>query len=160
MKRCISAPVVSLVLTFLLTFLVPSAHAGPDASFRPARVRAFTTESATSLLVREGRATYRRLTLAESCPALSHASRIAFQTGSSFAAADDGGRQVPVIHGQAPAVVSTGTRSAFVVAITANSRVACRLASVAPADQAAFEAAAQLNGQQDNRYAGDGRPAG
>lgn len=157
MKRRICAPMVSLVLIFLLTFLSPMVHAGDSASFRPSRVRAFAPESATSLLVREGRATYRRLTLAKSCPALSHSDRVAFQTGSSLTAIDEQGRQVPVVRGQAPTVVSTGTRSAFVVAITANSRVACRLASVAPADQAAFEAAAQLHGSRDNRYAGDGR---
>lgn len=155
MKRCFSAPVVSLVLVFLLTFLIPTAHAGPDASFRPARVRAFAPESPTSLLVREGRSRFVRLTLAESCPVLGQASRVAFQTGSSLTVASESTGQVPVVRGAAPIVVSNGTRSAFVVAITANNRVACRLASVAPADQAAFEAAA-VNGSRDNRYAGDG----
>lgn len=160
MKRCFSAPVVSLVLVFLLTFLVPTAHAGPDASFRPARVRAFVPESSNSVVLREGRSRFVRLTLVESCPALGQASRLAFQTGSSLAAADETGRQVPVVRGQAPTVVSNGTTHVHLVAINDNSRTTCRLAGVTVVGQAAFEAAAQLHGQRDNRYAGDGRPAG
>lgn len=160
MKRCFSAPVVSLVLVFLLTFLIPTAHAGPEASFRPARVRAFAPESPTSLIVREGRSRFVRLTLAERCPALSQASRLALQTGSSLAAADETGRQLPVVRGPAPGVISSETPHAYIVAIDTNSRTVCRLAGVAVVGQAAFEAAAAAFGSRDNRYAGDGRPAG
>lgn len=164
MTTHLAAAAAFFVSLFVLTLMAPAAQAAQPsdygASFRPARVRAFTPESATSLLVREGRATYRRLTLAESCPALTQASRVAFQTGPSLTGAHEQGRQVPIVRGAVPTVVSNGTRNSFVVAITANSRAACRLAGVTVVGQEAFEAAAAVSGSRDNRYAGDGRPAG
>lgn len=150
----------SLALFFVLSLMAPAAQAAEasdsGASFRPARVRAFAPESPTSVVLREGRSRFVRLTLAESCPALSQASRVAFQSGPALAAADETGRQVAVVRGPAPAVVSSETPHAYIVSIGTNSRTACRLAGVAVVGQAAFEAAAQLHGQRDNRYAGDG----
>lgn len=165
MTTHLAAAAAFFVSLFVLSLMAPAAHAAEasesGASFRPARIRAFALENNQSLIVREGRSHYLRLSLAESCPALTQASRLAFQTGSYLAVADDGGRQVPVVRGALPTVVSNGgTRNQFVVAITANSRAACRLAGVTVVDQAAFDGAAQLHGSRDNRYAGDGRPAG
>lgn len=162
MKRCFSAAVAAFVLNFLLAFGMAHAAEASDsgASFRPGRVRAFAPESPTSVVLREGRSRFVRLTLAESCPALTQASRLAFQTGPSLTGAHEQGRQVPVVRGAVPTVVSNGTRHIYVVAINDNSRTTCQLAGVAVVDQAEFEAVAQLNGQRDNRYAGDGRPAG
>ncbi len=163
MKTHHLAAVVPLALIFL-TLMIPVAHAAESAdsgaSFRPARVRAFVPEPVTSLLVREGRSNYRRLMLAESCPALTQATRVAFQSGSALSVTDEQGRQVPVVRGKAPTVVSTETRNAFVVSINGNKRTVCRLSTVSAVDQAAFEAAAAVHGRRDNRYAGDGRPAG
>lgn len=143
-----------------MTLLAPSANADSGASFRPTRVRAFSTESALSVIVREGRERYIRLTLAEACPAVASAERIAFQVGSSLFATDKNGASVPVVANTIPTVVSSETRHGHLVAINGNSRVACRLSTVSAVDRAVFEAAAATNGSHDNRYAGDGRPAG
>lgn len=157
MKTHLSAALVSLALLFLMTLLAPSANADSGASFRPTRVRTFATESAQSVVVREGRERYIRLTLADACPALASAERIAFQVGSSLFATDKNGASVPVVRNTVPTVVSSETRHAHIVVVTTNSRVACRLAGVTPADQAAFDMAAAVHGTHDNRYAGDGR---
>lgn len=159
MKRCSSAPLVSLALIFLLTLLAPAAHADSDASFRADRVRAFAPESTQSVVIREGRSRFVRLTFVDSCPALARAERIAFQVGSGLFATEQDGASVPMVRNTVPTVVSSETRHAHVVAINGNSRVACRLAGVTPADQAAFDMAAAVHGSHDNRYAGDGRPA-
>lgn len=158
MKTCLLAAVAALALNFLLT--VGMAHADSGVSFRPSRVHAFAAESANSVVVREGRERYLRLTLAESCPAVTGAERIAFQIGSTLTVADEPGARVPVTRGSAPAVITTETPHAHLVAISSNSRVACRLAGVAEADRSAFETTAAANGQHDNRYAGDGRAEG
>lgn len=164
MKTCHSAAaVVSLVLVFLLTCLSSTAQAGSSgshASFRPARVRAFAPETPSSLVVREGRSRFVRLTLTEACPALTTAQRLSFQIGPGLAEVQAEGALVPVVRNNAPTVVSTATPHAHIVAIQSNSRVACRLAGVAEADQAAFDTAAAVHGKHDNRHAGDGRPAG
>lgn len=164
MKTHRLAAAAFFVSLFVLALMAPVAQAAEasdtGASFRPARVRAFASESTNSVVLREGRSHYLRLSLAEGCPSLSQASRVAFQTGSSLPVADEGSRQVPVVRGAVPTVVSSETRHIYVVALNDNSRTTCRLAGVAVVDQAEFEAAAQLNGQRDNRYAGDGRPAG
>ena len=154
MKTHLSAALVSLALLFLMTLLAPSANADSGASFRPTRVRAFAPESAQSVVVREGRERYIRLTLAEACPALTSAERIAFQVGSGLFAAEQGGASVPLVRTTVPTVVSSETRHAHVVAINGNNRIACRLAGVTPADQAAFDTAAAVHGSRDNRYAG------
>lgn len=149
----------SLALIFALSLMASVAQAAESsesgASFRPARVRAFAPESTNSVVLREGRSRFVRLTLAESCPSLSQASRVAFQTGSSLPVADEGSRQVPVVR-KAPTVVSNGTPHTFVVVINDSNRTACRLSGVTAVDQAVFDAASQLHGQRDNRYAGDG----
>ena len=160
MKTHRLAAMAALVLIFLLTLLAPAAHAGSDASFRPARVRAFAQESAISLVVREGRSRFVRLTLAEECPTLAKAQRLSFQIGAGLVAAEQEGGSVPVVRNTVPTVVSRETRHAHVVAVNGNNRVACRLAGVAHVDQAAFDTAAAVHGAHDNRYAGDGRPAG
>lgn len=157
MKTCRSAAVVPLVLMFLLILLAPAAHAGADARFRPSRVRAFALEGAQSVVLREGGDRFVRLALAEDCPALATAHRVAFQIGAGLVAADQAGVEVPVAH-TPPTVVSTETSHAHVVVIQANGRVACRIVGVADADRLTFDAAAAVHGSRDNRYAGDGRP--
>lgn len=152
MKTHRSAAMAALVLNFLLT--VGTVHADSGAGFRPSRVHAFAAESANSLVVREGRERYLRLTLAESCPAVTGAERIAFQIGAALTVADEPGARIPVTRGSAPAVLSAATPHAHLVAINAEGRVACRLAGVAEADQAAFDTAAAQHGEHDNRYAG------
>ncbi len=144
----------ALVLIFLLTLLAPAAHADSGASFRPTRVRAFAPEGPQSVVIREGRNRFVRLSFVDSCPALARAERIAFQVGSGISAVHQNGASVPVVRNTVPTVVSRETRHAHVVAINGNNRVACRLAGVAPADQAAFDTAAAIHGKHDNRYAG------
>jgi hypothetical protein len=167
MKTCLSAAAVSLVLMFALALLPglagsaePLGSSTSAVAFRPARVRAFAPESATSVVVREGRERYLRLTLADACPALAHAQRLAFQVGPGLVASDQDGTLIPVVRDGAPAVLSAATPHAHVVAVASNGRVACRLAEVAEVDRALFDAAATVHGSRDNRYAGDGRPAG
>lgn len=160
MKTHRLAAMAALVLNFLLALLTPSAHASSDASFRPARVRAFAPESMQSVVIREGRNRFVRLSFVDSCPALARAERIAFQVGSSLFATDKNGASVPVVRNTVPTVVSSETRHGHLVAINGNSRAACRLAGVAPADQPAFDTAAAVHGSRDNRYAGDGRTGG
>lgn len=156
MKTCRSAAVVPLVLMFLLILLAPAAHAGTDARFRPSRVRAFAPDGSQSVVLREGRDRFVRLALAEDCPALATAHRVAFQIGAGLVAADQAGAAVPVAH-TPPTVVSTETPHAHLVAIDTNGRAACRIAGVADADRSRFDAAA-IYGSRDSRYAGDGRP--
>lgn len=167
MKTCLPAAVVSLVLLFcfaLMPAIAGSAenHAAlsSDAAFRPTRVRAFAPESETSVVVREGRGRYLRLTLAGACPSLANASRIAFQVGPGLVVADHEGALVPIVRNAAPAVLSAATPHAHLVAVGPDGRTACRLVGVAEVDRALFGAAAAIHGDRDNRYAGDGRPAG
>lgn len=165
MKTCLSAAVVSLVLVFALALLPglagsaepPGSSASP-VTFRPARVRAFAPESATSVVVREGRERYVRLTLADACPKLADAQRLAFQVGPGLVAADHDGTLVPVVRNGAPVVLSAATPHAHVVVVTSESRTTCRLAEVADVDRDLFDAAATVHGSRDNRYAGDVRP--
>lgn len=158
MKTCRSAAVVPLVLMFLPILLAPSAHAGTDAGFRPGRVRAFAPESSQSVVLREGRSRFVRLALAEDCPALATAQRVAFQVGALLSVANESGADVRVVRHTPPTVVSTETAHAHLVAIHANGRVACRIARVTDADRSGFDTAAAVHGSRDNRYAGDGRP--
>lgn len=167
MKTCLPAAVVSLVLLFCLALTPAIAgsaenHAMPpsDAAFRPARVRAFAPESDTSVVVREGRERFLRLTLAGNCPALANARRIAFQVGPGLVVADQDGLLVPIVRNAAPAVLSAATPHAHLVTVSTEGRTTCRLAEAAEVDRALFEAAAATNGRHDNRYAGDGQPAG
>lgn len=167
MKTCLPAAVVWLVLLFcfaLMPAIAGSAenHAAlsSDAAFRPVRIRAFAPESDTSVVVREGRERFLRLTLADACPALANASRIAFQVGPGLVVADHDGALVPVVRNTAPAVLSAATPHAHLIAVRAEGRTACRLMGVAEVDRALFDAAAAIHGRRDNRYAGDGRPAG
>lgn len=160
MKTHLSAAVVSLALVFLLTLLSSAAQAESidvSPSFRPARIRAFAPETPSSLVVREGRSRYVRLTLADACPALASAQRIAFQVGSALPVADEPGIRVPAVHGAPPAKLSAATPHAYLVVIAPDARTACRLAGVAMADRATFDHAAAAHGARDNRYAGDGR---
>lgn len=167
MKMCLPAAVVSLVLLFCLALMPAIAgsaenHAAlsSEATFRPARVRAFAPESDTSVVVREGRERFLRLTLAGACPALTNASRIAFQVGPGLVVADRDGALVPIVRNAAPAVLSAATPHAHLVAVGPEGRTACRLVGVAVVDQTLFDAAAAIHGQRDNRYAGDARSAG
>jgi hypothetical protein len=160
MKTHLSVAVVSLALVFLLMLFGPAAQAGSvdaNPSFRPARIRAFAPETASSVIVREGRNRYLRLNLADPCPVLAGAQRIAFQVGPALPVADGPGARVPVNRGALPAVISAATPHAYLVAIAPDRRTACRLASVATADRATFDHAAAAHGARDNRYAGDGR---
>lgn len=167
MKTCLPAAVVSLALTFFLALMPVIAGSAEsyaalpsDAAFRPSRVRAFAPESDTSAIVREGRERFLRLTLADACPALANASRIAFQVGPGLVVSDQDGLLVPIVRNAAPAVLSAATPHAHLVAVGPEGRTACRLVGVAVVDAALFEAAAAIHGHRDNRYAGDGRPAG
>lgn len=166
MKTRLPAAAVSLVLLFCLALMPVIAgsaenHAAlsSDAAFRPSRVRAFAPETDTSLVVREGRERFLRLTLAGACPALTTASRIAFQVGPGLVLADHDGALVPVVRDGAPAVLSSATPHAHLVAVGPEGRTACRLVGVAEVDRALFGAAAAIHGHRDNRYAGDGGPA-
>lgn len=158
------AAAFSLALIFCLALLPAVAGSAETAAdrhsgvaFRPARVRAFAPESNTSVVVREGRERYLLLTLAGACPALAGAQRLDFQVGPGLVAADHDGMLVPVTRQSAPAVLSAATPHAYLVTVATGSRATCRLSGVAEVDRSLFEAAAQLNGQRDNRYAGDGR---
>jgi len=104
--------------------------------------------------LRERRSRFVRPTLAEDCPALVTAHRVAFQIGAGLVAANQADAAISVIH-TAPIVESPETPHAHLIAIDANGRVACRIARVAEADQAAFDTAAGVHGgSRDKRYAG------
>lgn len=163
MKTCLPAAAVSFVLLFCLVLMpviagsaeiIDDLHSG--AAFRPARIRAFTPESDTSVIVREGRERYLRLTLSEACPGLADGQRLAFQVGPGLVAADHDGMLIPVTRQSAPPVISPATPHAYLVTVATGSRATCRLSGVAEVDRSLFEAAAATNGGHDNRYAGDG----
>jgi hypothetical protein len=167
MTRCLSAAATALALLFVMTaFSAPAGSSGAAEqltdipSFRPDRVRAFAVESDHSVVVREARQRFLRLTLASPCPALISAHRLAFQIGPGLVAAVEDGTLVPIVRNSAPPVISVATPHAHAVVVGSEGRATCRLLDVAEVDQSLFDAAAAVHGRRDNRYAGDSRPAG
>lgn len=166
MTRCLPAAATAFVLLFLLTVL--SAPVGSSGTveqlsampaFRPDRVRAFAVESDRSVVVREAREHFLRLTFAAPCPTLIGAQRLAFQIGPGLVAVVEDGTLVPIVRDTAPRVISAATPHAYAVVVGLDGRATCRLLGVTEVDRSLFDAAA-AHGRRENRYSGDGRPAG
>jgi len=167
MTRCLSAAATALAFLFAMTaFSAPVGSSGTVEqltaipSFRPDRVRAFAVESDRSVVVREARQRFLRLTLAAPCPALISAQRLDFQVGPGLVAAVEDGSLVPIVRNSAPAVISVATPHAHAVVIGSEGRTTCRLLDVAEVDRSLFDAAAAVHGRHDNRYSRYGRSAG
>lgn len=167
MIRCLPAAATAFVLLFLLSvFSAPVGSSGTVEqltampTFRPARVRAFAVESDRSVVVREARERFLRLTLAAPCPTLINARRLAFQIGPGLVAAVEDGTLVPIVRNASPRVISPATPHAYAVVIGDEGRTTCRLLDVAEVDQSLFDAAAAVHGRRDNRHSRDGQSAG
>lgn len=167
MKRCLPAAATAFVLLFLLTvFSLPVGSSGTaeqltaTPAFRPDRVRAFAVESDRSVVVREARQRFLRLTFAAPCPTLIGAQRLAFQVGPGLIAAVEDGTLVPIVRNTAPRLMSAATPHAYAVVIGLDSRTTCRLLGVTEVDRSLFDAAAAIHGRRGNRHSRDGQSAG
>ena len=124
---------------------------GRPECIRIQQVRAFATESETTLIVRQGRSQYRRLAVEDGCP-LRSADRIGFAFGGNqFYLSSSSGRQIPVNTTTLGTRVCTATPHAYLVVIDDGSdlRERCRVQGITAATAADFETA---NPYVDNRY--------
>lgn len=167
MTRCLPAAATALAFLFVMTaFSAPVGSSGTVdqltaiPSFRPDRVRAFAVESDRSVVVREARERFLRLTFAAPCPKLIGAQRLAFQIGPGLVAAVEDGTLVPIVRNSAPGVISAATPHAHAVVIGLDGRTICRLLGVTEVDRSLFDAAAAVHGRRDNRHGRDGHSAG
>lgn len=143
-----------IVLVCVLPLLAAAAEA---VVLRPERVHAFVVENATTVLVREGRESIRRIVLDGPCASLVTAARVDFQIGGALLSSDEGGRDVPVVRKNAPPVVSSETPHLYLVAATRGERTSCRVARIEVATSAEFDAAGGLRDVRDQRRDATGR---
>ncbi|TDR35355.1 hypothetical protein DFR29_1366 [Tahibacter aquaticus] len=158
MNTTIFPTTFAFVLTALLLVAANfAAAAEPQATLRPERVRGFVIENATTVLVREGRESIRRIVLDGPCASLATTARVDFQIGGAVLSSDEAGRDVSVVLKNAPPVVSTGTPHLNLVAAQGDARTACRVARIEAATSADFDSAGRPGDVRDQRRDAAGR---
>lgn len=141
--------ILALTLVFSAIVLAPSALASEDC-IRVQQVRAFSVDSDSSLIVRQGPSRFHRITLAENCP-VGEADRIGFVQGNSqFYVVGRGSRQIPATTTSMQSRFCTVTPHAQISVIRNNEdrRTRCPILSIEASSREAFEAGKV----RDNRY--------
>lgn len=132
----------------------PHATSG-DTFIRIQRVREFVPESANTVLLREAKTKYTRVTTAGDCPVIADANRIGFQVGTNVYNIYSSGQYVGVTGDSVITQISAKTPHAAIVLIQDGRRYACSIASITAIEPSVFTDAAAAGLSRDNRYSGD-----
>lgn len=144
---------IAAAAALALGLAAPLAAAAPprEDCVRLEHVRAFAAESDTSLVVRQGRSQYRRITVEAGCP-IRQADRIGFAVGAQQAYLQGAGARLIAVTGATGTPrLCTASPHAYVTFIEdgRDLRARCRIQGIEGADRAAFDAAGP---GRDNRY--------
>lgn len=150
MYRSFRSLLAAAALMASLPVLAQASESQSDC-VRINQVRAFTVESDTSVLVRQGKGQFRRITVTEGCP-IPRADRIGFAFGGQqLSTLGTGGRQIPVTTSGIQNRFCSASPHAYVTFIRDNDdqRERCRIQSIETIDRETFEASGTV---RDNRH--------
>ncbi len=134
-----------------LAATVSTPASASEECIRTQQVRAFATDSADSLIVRQGPSRFHRVEVAPGCQ-LDRADRIGFAQGNAQLYTMGRGSQViPTSSSSLQTRFCSATPHAYVTVIdnSEDVRTRCRIQSIQPSTRAAFEAA---DNRRDKRY--------
>lgn len=136
---------IAIIASTAMAASASAAKIDNDECIRTNQARAFAVESENSVIIRQGRENFRRVTVAENCP-LNDADRVAFFIGNNVASATIGGRTVPVNKSTISERICTKTPHARLAVIedgVDQSVTRCAITSIAPANRTDFESIEQ-----------------
>lgn len=146
---------LAIALSLLGASLVSAAPAvaDSDAYVRVNGVREFVQETGNTVLVRQARTQYLRISLDSTCP-IADARRIGFKVGAgvTYSLVGSTGAAVPVNQGSTTPRIYSDTRHAWLISVNKNeTQYICKINQVEHVAPDVFTAAKARTGSADNR---------